>query len=461
MYERALHRLLDLPTFNSISKRRGKFLDPDSPVVNDTLWVMSYSVIFGVLLAAMFVAGLIFVPLQLMCKVFSKNVPEYSWTDRLLTRGMLALNLVFIFPLTIVGIWATAEFYFHVSAPINELHDQVFVLKQKYATYYKNADSLLAENPPYDIMPADPVNQMSVLLANRTAKMTDALDFGQTWVIRGAFGGMVPYLVPFFAVTFSIMYIIRGRRLMYTVALLVSLLSLICMMGVAIPNSAWAVLVSSQCASSVHGNMMRYLKYNNPGTCVPDVVGAYVWKDNFSRSECLTAGLDPFTATQVKIDSVVEQRPSGNAAFYLNDAIAAWTVMANTNRTNALYRRVLDEGCYDTANRGAALFLTTLLLSCYLLLHVYILLFSTMRLKQVPNRSEKFEKFDNEKPNDQDVSQFRSNIRERVRRDQFELDNSNVYWTLIGWGIIQALLFLLLAIAFGVGSQKVTVVDKV
>lgn len=438
-------------------------MDADSPVVSDTLWVMSYSVVFGVLLACVFVAGLLFVPLQLLCKVFSKNVPEYSWTDRFLTRSMLSINLLFIFPLTIVGIWATSQFYFTLDEPINELHDQTLVLKQQFAVYYNNSRSLLAENPNYDIMPVDAVNQMNDLLANRTAKLVEALNFGDTWVIRGAFGGMVPYLVPFFAVIFSLMYIIRGRRLMYTVALLVTLLSLICMMGVAIPNSAWAVLVSSQCTSGIHNNMARYLDYYNPmPSCIPSMVRAYVWKDEITAASCLDSeGRDPWAATRAKIDAVSAQNPTGNADFYLKNAKAAFDVMSDTNRTNILYHRVLNNGCYDTANRGAALFLCTLLLSGYLLLHVYVIMFSTWRLKHTVNKAESFSKFDNEvPPTEDDGSQFRSNIRERVRRDMNEVDNSNVMWTTIGWGIIQIILFLLLAIAFGVGSQKVTVSDS-
>lgn len=436
-------------------------MDAGSPVVTDMLWVMSYSVIFGLLLAGVFIAGLLFVPLQLMCKVFSKNVPEYSWMDRFLTRSMLSINLLFIFPLTIVGIWATAEFYFSVAEPINELHDQALVLKQKYAAYYANAQLLMNNIPSYDIMPTTPIDQMDTLLVNRTTNLVDALDFGNTWVVRGAFGGMIPYLIPFVAVAFSLMWIIRGRRLMYTVALLVTLLSLICMMGVAIPNSAWAVLVSSQCTAGIHNNMVRYLNYYNPDSCVPDIVRDYVWKDNITRAACLDSeGRTPWAATKAKIDAVVAQSPTGNAAYYLSNAVSSWSVISDTTRTNALYHRVLDNGCYDTANRGAALFLTTLLLSSYLLLHVYVMMFSTYRLKPTVNKAENFQKFDNEAPREDDGSAVRSNIRDRIRRDQHEVDNSNVIWTTVGVGVMHALIFLLMAIAFGVGSQKVTMNDS-
>lgn len=381
----------------------GSFLDAGSPVVTDMLWVMTYSVIFGILLAGVFIAGLFFVPLQLMCKVFSKNVPEYSWMDRFLTRSMLSLNLLFIFPLTIVGIWATSQFYFSLAEPINELHDQAIVLKLKYATYYTNAKLLLAESSNYDIMPVAALDEMDNLLVNRTTNLVDALDFGNTWVIRGAFGGMIPYLIPFFAVVFSLLWIIRGRRLMYTVALLVTLLSLICMMGVAIPNTAWAVLVSSQCTAGIHNNMVRYLEYYNPDSCVPDVVRDYVWKDNITRAACLDSqGRNPWAATQAKIDDVAARGLTGNAAYYFNNANGAWAVMSDTNRTNALYKRVLTDGCYDTANRGAALFLTTLLLSAYLLLHTYVMMFSTYRLKPTINKAESFQKFDNEVPPTED-----------------------------------------------------------
>lgn len=437
----------------------GSFLDSNSPVVKDTLWVMSYSVVFGLLGGGVVLAGLLFVPLQLLCKVFSKNVPEYSWMDRALTRSMLLLNLVFILPLTIVGLWSTSAFYFNIVGPVNELHDQAWVLKQKYEVYYANAELLKANTPSYDIYPTEPINQMQYLLSNGTGNLDKVVSFAQKWAIRGAFGGFVPYAVPLIAVVFSFVYILKGRRLMYTVALLITLLSLFCMMGVAIPNSAWAVLVSSQCTAGIHSNMVRYLEYYNPGTCVPDVVRSYVWNDPFTRSACLP---NPWTSTQAKIDAASAQAPTGSAAYYLATAKAAWSVMSDIERTNVLYNRVLDKGCGATANRGATLFLVTLLLWVYLLLHVYIMLFSTMRLKKFNNGtgSESYKHMPEEAPTEQQLDTFKSNIRERLRRDQFELDNSNVLWTLIGWGIIQTLTLLLIGIAFGVGAQKILVADQ-
>lgn len=427
-------------------------------MVKDTLWVLSYSLIFGLLGGAVVLTGLIFVPVQLLCKVFSKNVPEYSWMDRMLTRAMLLVNIVFVFIFTVIGLWATSAFYFNIEDPINELHDQTWVLRQKYEAYYLNAELLYKNSPSYDIRPAEPINQMHELLVNRTGNMVEALDFANKWAIRGAFGGFIPFLIPLFAVVFSFVYVLKGRRLMYTVALLVTLLSLFCMMGVAIPNSAWAVLTSYECASGVHDNMVRYLNYYNPGTCIPEVVSAYVWLDPIQRPDCLP---NPFVATQAKLDAVSAQSPSGSASFYLVDAIKAWNVMKDTQRTNVLYNRVLKDGCGATVNRGATLFLATLLLWVYLLLHVYVLLFSTMRLKQAkPDSYNKFMDEDaQQQVAEQELSAFKSNIRERVRRDQYEIDNSNVLWTLIGWGLIQILFFILMAIAFGVGSQTVPVTN--
>jgi hypothetical protein len=437
----------------------GSFLDAESPVVKDTLWVTSYSLIFGFLGGGVVIAGLLFVPIQLLCKVFSKNVPAYSWMDRMLTRVMLLVNIVFIMIFTIIGLWSTSAFYFNIEDPINELHDQVWVLRQKYEAYYTQVDLLAKNNPPYDILPAEPINHMYTLLVNRTGNMVEALDFTNAWVIRGAFGGFIPYTVPLWSVIFSFIYVLKGRRLMYTVALLLTLLSLFCMMGVAIPNSAWAILASYQCSSGIHSNMVRYLDYYNPGTCVPDVVRAYIWLDPITRSDCSP---EPFASTQSKLDYVNSQSPSGSASFYLADAMKAWSVMRDTARTNALYDRVLAKGCGSTANRGATLFLSTILLWFYLLLHVYVLLFSTWRLK--PNKEDSYNQFTNEEAarsevSEQELNTFKSNIRSRIKRDQFELDNSNVLWTMIGWGFLHILVFLLLAIGFGVGSQKVTVSD--
>ena len=433
----------------------GSFLDANSPLVTDSLWVMSYSVIFGCLGAAVVLAAFFFIPLQLLCKVFSKNVPEYSWIDRFITRAMLIVNVLFVFIFTIVGIWATSAFYFNVDYPISNVHDQTFVLKQKYESYYTAATSLKSTTPPYDIMPAEPINEFHTMLSNGTTKLVDALDFMDTWVIRGAFGGMIPYTIPFVACIFTLIWVIRGRRLMYTVALLTTLLSLLCMMGVVIPNTAWAVLVSYECTSGLHATMGRYLDYYNPNNCVPDVIKSYIWMDNITRSACTP---EPFAATQAKIDAARASNPVAPASAYLYAAEQAWSVMRDTGRTNVLYQRVVDQYCGATANRGATLFLCTILLWVYLLLNVYVLLFSTMRLK--PQKHEEFHEFTNEEPNAQQLDTFRSNIRERVARDKFELDNSNVYWTLIGWGIIQALTFLLMGIAFGVGSQRVTINDS-
>ena len=437
----------------------GSFLDPNSPVVKDTLWAMSYSVVFGLLGGGVVIAGLLFVPLQLLCKVFSKNVPEYSWMDRALTRAMLFFNLVFILSLTIVGLWSTSAFYFNIVGPVSELHDQAWVLKQKYEVYYENAALLKANTPSYDIYPAEPINQMEYLLSNGTGNLEEVVTFAQKWAIRGAFGGFVPYAMPLIAVIFSFVYILKGRRLMYTVALIITLISLFCMMGVAIPNSAWAVLVSSQCTAGIHSNMVRYLEFYNPGTCVPEVVRSYVWNDPITRSACLP---DPWNSTQAKIDAASATAPKGNAAFYLTKAKAAWAVMSDIERTNELYNTVLDKGCGATANRGATLFLVTLFLWVYLLLHVYILLFSTMRLKKFSTGtgSENYKHMAEEAPTEQQLDTFKSNIRERIRRDQFDLDNSNVLWTLIGWGIIQMLALLFLSIGFGVGAQKILIADQ-
>jgi hypothetical protein len=241
---------------------------------------------------------------------------------------------------------------------------------------------------------------------------------------------------------------------MYTVALLTTLLSLFCMMGVVIPNTAWAVLVSYECTSGLHGTMSRYLDYYNPDSCIPDVIKSYVWNDNITRADCLP---DPWAATQDKINSVHSTNPAPPASAYLYSAEQAWVVMRDTARTNVLYNRVVDQYCGQTANRGATLFLCTILLWVYLLLNVYILLFSTMRLK--PQKLEDYKEFSDESPNEQQLDTFRSNIRERVARDRHDMDNSNVLWTLVGWTICHALTFLLMAIAFGVGSQQVTVSD--
>lgn len=421
------------------------------------MWVLSYSVIFGVLGGAIFCTALIFVPVQLLCKVFAKKAEEYSWMDRAFTRVMLSWNVILIFPLTVVGLWATSAFYFNVDYPVTQIHDQFWVLRQKYTLYYQNAYLLLENNPPYDIMPAAPIGQLNLVLQNDTSPLTDALTFMDTWVVRGAFGGLIPYTMPLLAVVFSMAYIVQGRWLMYTVALITTLLSLVCLMGVAIPNSAWAVLVSSQCTSGVHTNLMRYLDYYNPTNCVPDMVEAYVWMDQVNRTGCLP---EPFSYTQAKLDSVSQSGPSGNAQLYLAAAKSAWTVMADTARTNVLYDRALEKTCGATANRGATLFLATLLLQAYLLIHTYTILFSTWRLK--PPKIEAYNKFHDEIGDTKTVDgEIRSNIRERIQKERHfqEIDNSVVLWNSLGFWITHAIVFLLMCIGFGVGAQKVIVVD--
>lgn len=436
-------------------------MDPKSPILTDSLWVLSYSVIFGVLGALAFITGVIFVPMQLLCKVFSKNVEEYSWIDRFITRVMLTVDVILIFPLTVVGLWATSAFYFNVDDPITNIHDQTWVLKQKYDLYYTNAEILLQNTPPYDIMPAEPINEFHQMISNGTTSLSEALDFMDTWVIRGAFGGLIPYTAPLLAVVFTMVYVVRGRRLMYVVALLTTLLSLICLMGVAIPNSAWAVLVSFHCTSGVHTNAVRYLQYYNPNSCVPDVVESYVWMDPINRTACMP---EPWSYTQNKIDSVQASGPTGPAALYFAAAKQAWSVISDLNRTNIIYNRVLDETCDATANRGATLFLSTLLLQVYLLLHMYVILFSTMRLK--PPKLEEYNKFHDEvaaatAPESQEMGTVRSNIRERLEQQRHVqgIDNSNVFWTLLGYLIVHGIMILLLSLGYGIGAEKVTIVD--